>query len=82
MSTTTSIETINGFVVIAERPTPLGDERLILAARPDAYSPSGFEYVTARTTPRETNPTSWYWGHYLRDLPEALEDLEERSNAR
>lgn len=72
-----TLETMNGYAVIAER-SGEGHDRLILAVRRDEYSASGFEYVTAWTQSRDENPTSWYWGHYMNDIDEALTDLRER----
>lgn len=74
------METMNGFVIFAEAVREgYPDERVILGAKPDAYSPTGFEYVTAVTQPRDQRPTSWVWGHYLRDLAEAVEDFQTRA---
>lgn len=72
-------EVINGFTVFATG-TVGNDERVLLAVRPDAYSNSGFEYVTARSkVPAADAPvTSWYWGHYTHDFDEAVKDFKER----
>jgi hypothetical protein len=73
-----TIETMNGYTIFAQ--TLVGaDERVLLAARPDDHRESGCEYVTARCKPRETEPTSWYWGHYFGDFDEAVADFRERA---
>lgn len=72
----TALETMNGYTIIASQPTTA--ERIILAVRPAAHSPSGFEYVTAAAPLREDGPHSWYWGHYLNDLHGALADFDLR----
>jgi hypothetical protein len=54
-------------VIVQNSPVPLD------------HRESGFEYVTARCKPRETEPTSWYWGHYFGDFDEAVADFRERA---
>lgn len=77
MTEPVGVEVMNGYAIVAFR-TAGENERVILGARPDRYSRSGFEYVTAHAKPRSDQPREWFWGHYFLDLRTALADYEER----
>jgi hypothetical protein len=70
------LETINGYTVVAERPSGRPAERVILAVRADTW-PSGFEYVVARAGAR-WQATYWDSGDYTGTFAEAVEAFNER----
>jgi len=75
------VETINGYVVIADRPHQVRcQERVILAVKSvmTAVRAGGFEYVVATTAPREDAPREWHHGDYTMSLDDAVRRFHER----
>lgn len=70
------METVNGFTVIAHKDSKSYPGAIvILGVRDNPHVSSKFEYVTAVMEPLARE---WYWGHYITDLNNAVEDYNSR----
>lgn len=71
------METINGFSIIAEKPTADGKARIILGAmRHGGTREKRHEYVVARAPQEPT--THWDNGTYVSSIAQAVRFFEER----
>lgn len=65
--------TIHGYPILTRRPA-YGGYDVVLIFRGGEYEP----FVTGLVGRDEQAPTSWYNGHYMNSLEDAVEDLHAR----